>query len=364
MIAATFSMNFLSSPAPRPLLLHVPPGQPPRISGQMYAHMNAESANPLARKLLRTGQFTTTPPKEKPVTASQLLQASADQLSNCLSRTTNLHLQELCTEGPDEKEFMSLLVRFSTVLMYSLYDSRARYDKVRRGLLGRLLEDLSRAAAPLVPMFTPTTYTESDEFEEWRNDELLSEAVTMTYPGLKDGQYETLINKLSKRDRAKLAARHGGRTYLDFHEVGATLGIRKVFVPEHEVFSAVQSLPDDLRTGALKAMRLTRCLNALCPNERDQEQYCSDVLTDVDWGHLVFPAFMVIANREAEKDPLHEHLQEQWQMACEYGDTWPQLTLKLMSTSDYVRAARLLNHTCRALPLIQDALLALGAELC
>jgi hypothetical protein len=357
-------MTFLSPPAPRPFLPPVLPGLPPRISGSLYAFVNAETPNPLARKLLRTGQFITTPTDSKSVTPSQLLQASADQLSDSLSRTTNLFLQELCTEGRNEEEFKCLLVRFNTVLMYSLYASRARYDRARRGLLGRLLEDLSRAAAPLVPMFTPTTYIESDGFEDWRTDDVLSEALVKTYPGLKDREYEALINKISKRDQAKLAAKQGARTYLDFHEVGATLGLREVFVPEHEVYAAVQSLPDDLRAGAHEARRLTKCLKALHLPAASNELNCSEALIDVDWGHLVFPAFMVVANKNAAKDPLHEHLEEQWQMASEYGDTWPQMTLRLMSTSDYRRAARLLNHTCQALKLVNDALLALGAELC
>jgi hypothetical protein len=357
-------MTFLSPPAPRPFLPPALPGLPPRISGSLYAFVNAETPNPLARKLLRTGQFMTTPTDGKPVTPSQLLQASADQLSDSLSRTTNLFLQELSTEGHDEEEFKSLLLRFNTVLQYSLYDSRARYDRARRGLLGRLLEDLSRAASPLVPMFTPTTYIQSDEFDGWRTDDVLSEAVTKTYPGLKDREYEQLIGRMSRRDQARLAAKQGARTYLDFHEVGATLGMRELFVPEKEVFSAVQALPDNLRAGAQEAVRLTKRLRALCPSVEDQALFCSDALIDVDWGHLVFPAFLVIANKSTKQDPLTEHLEEQWQMANEYGDTWPQLTLRLMSTSDYRRVARLVNHTCRALKLVQDALLALGAELC
>ena len=78
----------------------------------------------------------------------------------------------------------------------------------------------------------------------------------------------------------------------------------------------------------------------------------------------MYPAFLVIANKHMERDPLTEYLEEQWQMASEYGDTWPQMTLRLSSASDYMRVGRLLNHTCQALKLVQDALLALGAELC
>ena len=80
--------------------------------------------------------------------------------------------------------------------------------------------------------------------------------------------------------------------------------------------------------------------------------------------HLVFPAFLVIANKTTVGDPLTEYLEEEWQMAAQVGDTWPQLTMRLMCTSDYLRAARRLNHACRVLRLVRDALLALGAELC
>ena len=188
--------------------------------------------------------------------------------------------------------------------------------------------------------------------------------MTKTYPGLEDKQYERIINSMSRRDQARLAARQGERTFLDFHLVGATLGIRKVFVPEQEVYSAIHALPDDLRAGAERAVRLTKRLRALHPTAEDDKLHCSDQLLDLDWGHLVYPAFLVIAGNNMERDPLSEYLEEQWQMAAEYGDTWPQMTLKLSCVSDYVRVAKLLNHTCQALKLIQEALLALGAELC
>jgi hypothetical protein len=364
LIAATFAMNFLSSPAPRPLLPPSLPGQPPQVNGKIYAYLKAESANPLARKLLRTGQFMTPPVENRPVTPTQLLLESAHRLSDSLSEATDMYLQEpKIAENRNGDEIKSLLLRFNTVIEYSLYTSRARYDKARKGLLGRLLNDLSRAAAPLVPMFTPATYVESN-FDECRDEDVTFSAVMKAYPDRSRAEYEEIIERMSRRDMAKLAAKQGARTYLNFCEVGATLGMKDVFLPEHQVASAVRDLPADLRAGAEKAIRLTERIRSLHPTAQDQKLECENQLMDCNWGHLVFPAFMVIANETTEGDPLTEYLSEEWQMASDYGNTWPQMTFRLMSASDYLRAARLLNHTCQALPLVRDALLALGAELC
>ena len=361
-------MTLLFPPAPRPFF-PVPalPGVPPRVTGPVFSQVR-ETPHPLAQKLLRTAQFPVVLPKSgKPMTPSALLRDSASRLSDSLSDVTALYLQEVTTDGHDGPT-TSLLVRFQTVMPYSLHASRARYDRVRRGLLGRLLSNLAQAAAPFVRVFTPTEFVDKEQFDarwEYEFDDAVHEAVAHAYPNRTPAAHEAIVAGLSRRERAKIAARNGMTTYLDAHHAGATLGLRTLFTPEDEVHAAVLALPDDLRHGTQRAVRLTEKLHALHPNVHDQEaNRGGDLHDEFDWGYLVYPAFLVIANREMKVDPVCEYLEEQWQMAAEHGDTWPQLALKLDTAAEHVRAAKLLTRTCRALKLVQDALVSLGAEVC
>lgn len=307
----------------------------------------------ISRSLLRSGAFPIRPPARSNTPPRQL-QDACDRLSGGLAGQNRLSLEPTSLQAQS-----ALLVRVRTVLIVSLAGSRRQFDRHAPGLLGRLLSDLRRAAQPWAPVFTPQTVLEDQRSADFEaQDELLYELFPRAFNTLTPGELALKLATFPKRDGARLLARHGYRTYLQHHEVGATLGLSHLFVPPADVPACIARLPAPLAHQAVRVRTLTARIQALrTPTELDVTQLDDD---EDCWGHLIHPAFLVINSLDATNDPVAESLNEMWQQACEYGDTWPLQKLPWNTPAERQAAARSVARVCTALRLTDQALRAVG----
>ena len=311
-----------------------------------------------ARQLLRTGVFNVSH------AASPL-----GALQNAL--TVDSDMQGglwLAAVDADEDGPALLSVRYRKAARFSLHASLKRYDRIRPGLLGGLLNRLRVAAIRTAPMFTPyDALQEADAVTPFdpRHDTLDEAESHLRY-----GQYKSLpapelnrrIEALSARDAAKLVARDGRQTYLEDHKLGWTLG-HPMLSPE-ELEEETAALPADLKAGV---DYLNRCLKQLAdlavrmPADHDDSRF-------EEFGGVTV-AFVVTGghpNRLA-KDALIEFFDDtthQRAHILDEVDSWPLWSVPIESQKDYRRVSQSLIRTARAQQLVHTALLALGAEKC
>ena len=262
----------------------------------------------LSAALLSTGVFPLRASAGPPRAA---LNAACASLSRGASGDARLSAE------PWEQGGQALLsLRYRQVTMYSFTAARPALDKVRRGLLGRLLSDLRRAAAPHAPIFTPETVLDDQADRHGDQETLLYEALAPRLRGMTDAQITAALRNVSPRDAAKIIARQGYTTYLQAHEAGATLGLRRLFTRAGSLDAEVAALPPALVAQARAVQGLTAALQQL-PEPGPVPPGAYDDQGD-RWGPLIHPAFLVIASTDAQHDPVSEALNEQWQLCCEY----------------------------------------------
>jgi hypothetical protein len=313
----------------------------------------------VARQLLRTGVF------DVPLAASPL-DALRDALA-IISPATQGSLWLGTTEA-DEDGPTVLSVRCRNAAMYSLHRSLKRYDRIRPGLLGGLLNRLRVAATRTAPMFTPYDAIRDADYStpfDPRHD-TLEEAESH----LSQGQYKHLpepernrrIETLSLRDAARLLARDGRQTYLEDHKLGWTLGTPMLSGEELE--EEILVLPADLKVGVDCLQRCLRRLAGLSvqmPADLDDPRF-------EEFGS-VGVTFVVTGGHpdRLAKDALCEYygdIMSQRAHMLDEQDSWPLWSVPVESHADYRKVSRALVRTARAQRLVHTGLLALGAQKC
>ncbi len=314
----------------------------------------------IARKLIRTGAF------DLPCTASSPLDALRDALVP-VGPDTDESLWVGVIDA-DEDGPALLNARYRKAARYSLHASLKRYDRVRPGLLGGLLNRLRVAARRTSPMFTPYDVLHEAHMNvpfDQRED-TLQEAEYH----LRNGQYKQLpkpeidsrLSALSFRDAARMMGRDGRQTYLDDHRLGWTLGTP--ILSNEELKREVEELPADLHAGAV---RLNRCLTHLTVLAARIPEALDDARFE-EFGNVTV-AFVVTGGHpdRLEKDALSElydDIVQQRAHMLDEPDSWPLWSVPAGSQADYQRASRALIRTARAQRLVHEALLALGAQKC
>jgi hypothetical protein len=314
----------------------------------------------VARQLLRTGVF------DVPLAASPL-DALRDALA-IISPATQGSLWLAITEA-DEDGPALLSVRCRKATRYSLHTSLKRYDRLRPGILGGLLNALRMAARLTAPMFTPYDALQEADVLTGPFDpryDTLDEAESR----LRYGQYKALpepernrrLNALSPRDAARLMAKDGRQTYLEDHKLGWTLG--KPLLSGEELEQELTALPADLKVGV---ERLNRCLRQLAglsvgmPPDLDDPRF-------EEFGSVT-AAFVVTGGHpdRLAKDALceyHDDTMHQRAHILDEQDSWPLWSVPVESHADYRKVSRALVRTARAQGLVHAGLLALGAQKC
>jgi hypothetical protein len=313
----------------------------------------------IARQLLRTGMFTVSP-------ASSPLDALRNALAT-VSPDAKDSLWLAATEAEDgEPALLSVRCRESTV--YSLHASLKRYDRIRPGILGGLLNRLRTAAGRTAPMFTPRDAIQDTHvcapFDP--REDTLDEAQDL----LRHGQYKDLpepekhqrMKALSLRDAAKLMAKEGRLTYLDDHKFGWTLGTD--MMSSMELADEIDKLPADLHAGV---ECLNRCVKELAFLTMRMPADLNDPRFE-DFGDIS-AAFLVTGGHpdRLAKDPLCEYFSDiTYQRAniLDEPDSWPLWSIPIESQNDYRRVSQALIRTARAQQLVHTGLAALGAQKC
>jgi hypothetical protein len=335
--------------------LHLPQHGP----GVVLTSSPGFDSSTVARQLLRTGVF------DVPLAASPL-DALRDALAT-ISPATQGSLWLGTTEA-DEDGPALLSARYRKSSRYSLHTSLKRYDRVRPGILGGLLNALRMAARLTAPMFTP--YDALQEADFLGPFDLRHDTLDEAESHLRYGQYKHLpepernqrLNTLSPRDAARLLARDGRQTYLEDHKLGWTLG--KPLLSGEELKQELTALPADLK---VSVNRLNACvrnlarLNAIVPPFLDDPRFG-------EFG-AVTVAFVVTGGHpdRLAKDALceyHDDTMHQRAHILDEQDSWPLWSVPIESHADYRKVSQALARTARAQGLVHAGLLALGAQKC
>ncbi|WP_407542983.1 hypothetical protein Q0M94_25245 (plasmid) [Deinococcus radiomollis] len=313
----------------------------------------------IARQLLRTGVFNVSP-------SSSPLDALRKALAT-VSPDTQGTLWLTATEAEQEEPAL-LSVRCRKSSVYSLHTSLKRYDRIRPGILGGLLNNLRCAARATAPMFTPYDAI-VDAFvcapfdpREDTFDEAADLLRRREYKSLSEPEKDRRMKALSNRDAAKVMAMEGHRTYLDDHKFGWTLG--KDMLSSQELADEIDGLPADLYAGV---ECLNRCVKELeflttrMPADLDDPRFENFGGVDV--------AFFVTGGHpdRLAKDALSEYFDEivhQRAHILDEEDSWPLWSIPIQSQKDYRRVSQALIRTARAQQLVHTGLMVLGAQKC
>ena len=317
-------------------------------------------AQVIARKLIRTGAF------DVPCTANSPIEALRDALVPT-GADTDAGLWVGVIDA-DEDGPALLSVRYRKAAWYSLHTSLKRYDRIRPGLLGGLLNRLRVTARRTAPMFTPYDVLQ-DAYMNMPFDQRQDTLEEAGYH-LRNGQYKHLpasevngrLSALSCRDAARMMARDGKQTYLDDHTLGWTLGTP--MLSNEELKQEVSKLPADLHA---RVVRLNHCLERLAVLAARMPENLDDPRFE-EFGNTT-SAFVVTGGHpdRLAKDALSElfdDIVQQRVHMLDEADSWPLWSVPATSQADYHRASRALIHTARAQRLVHEGLLALGAQKC
>jgi hypothetical protein len=332
---------------------------PTTMPGVILTSSPGFDSSTIARQLLRTGVFNVS-------AAHSPLEALREALASVSPDTRGSLWLTVTDEDEDGPALLSVRCRKTSV--YSLHASLRRYDRIRPGLLGGLLNQLRCAARATAPMFTP--YDALRDASMSTPFDPREDTVEETRYRLRHGQCKALpepewnrrMETLTSRDAAKLMAKDGRQTYLEDHKLGWTLGTP--ILSTGEVNEEIGALPADLKVNANRLDSCTRQLAAL--NFKMPPDLSDPRFEEFGSVNMVFLATGGHPNRLG-KDALSEYFDDLMQQKVhmlDEADSWPLWSIPIESQNSYRAASQALLRTARAQQLVHTGLMALGAQKC
>ncbi|WP_189091566.1 hypothetical protein [Deinococcus ruber] len=256
------------------------------------------------------------------------------------------------------------MLRYRQSVPFSIQHAVQQFDAVSPGLLGGLLSQLNRGAKAHAPLFTPEDLLDNNPYGTpvFERDNTLYEAqliLRKQYAALPPEALAAKLAQLTFRDAARLAARNGQLTERDDHRLGYTLGRNLPHLDE--LNARIATLPPDLRSTAQKFRCITRALEHL-----EVEAGAFDYDRFEDYGSEITPAFLITPHAARPPRTHPDLFLEQWQEHAElnwnsWEDDYPLFCVELNDPDLLPKLVRVIRTCSRALLLIRQALLLLGA---